>query len=147
LNAIIYQHKPLVVSPPEPVVDTSIAAPVPDFNFGSLDIEDVFLDYGNETSALFARLDLDKLIVRAEELNLPNQTVSLDLLQLNNTTSAIRLGKANDAKVVAARAEDISTEITENQLNAKGKNKIETENGWRIVIKKIELNNNNFSFS
>src|SRR5690606_30692331 len=76
-----------------PANDAGPATPAMDFNLGTVALDSIWLDYRNTVSALFARLDLGSLRMEADQIDLPNQRVTLDELQLDQTTAAIRIGK------------------------------------------------------
>jgi hypothetical protein len=133
IKANIYQRKPLV-EPEDVVADTATAAAAPpiDIDFGELNLKDINVDYGNDVSALYTKLNLGNFVVNADDLNMKDQIIRLDKIQLDNTTATIRLGKSPSAKTVEAQ-----TKQETEQANA----------GWRFLVKNIELNNNNFAFA
>ena len=133
IRANIYQRKPLV-EPAEITTDTVTAAPPPvvDIDFGEFNLSDIKIDYGNDVSAFYTNLDLGKLILNSDDIDMKQQVISLDKLQLDNTTAAIRLGKTESAKLVAEET--------------KQETKQQVKSGWRVLVKDIELNKNNLAF-
>lgn len=133
IRANIQQKKPLVI-PQEVAPDTSAvaAAPAIDFDFGSFNLSDIQLDYGNDVSALHTKLNLGALVVNSNDLDLKNETITLDEVKLDNTTASVRMGKTEQAKAVA--------EATQQQAAQ------QTKSGWRVLVKNLELNNNNIAF-
>lgn len=131
IRAKIYQHKPLVV-PVTVVADTAltIAAPPLDFDFGKLNLSDLNVDYGNDVSAFYTNLRLGKFSVNADDIDMQKQLVTLNKIQLDNTTVGIRMGKTVVVKKTVKRDTTL-----------------QTSSGWRIIVKKIELNNNNLAFA
>jgi hypothetical protein len=134
IRANIYQRKPLV-EPADIVLDTAAAAPPPtvDFDFGQFNLSDITLDYGNDVSALYTKLNLGKLVLDADDIDMQRQVIKLDKIQLDNTTAEIKMGKKETTKQVA---EEVKQE-TQQQANA----------GWRVFVKNIAINQNNFAFS
>jgi translocation and assembly module TamB len=133
IRANVYQKKPLV-EPAEITTDTAATAPPPDvdIDFGEFILSDIKVDYGNDVSAFYTNVALGQLILNADDIDMRRQVINLDKLQLDNTTAAIRLGKKEKAKLVTEEA--------------KQETKQQAESGWRILIKNINLNNNNLAF-
>ena len=133
LRARIYQHKPLVE--PQPLSEDMAEAtqPIPfSFEFEELNLKDIFLDYKNDVSAFYTNLNLGSLVIEADKIDLQNNTITLDELQLDKTTAAIRLGKKEAAKEVIKQAEQ------EVQSQA--------QNNWRFMVKRIRFNDNNIQY-
>ena len=133
IRANVYQKKPLVETA-EVTADTVTAAPPPlvDIDFGEFNLSDIKVDYGNDVSAFYTNVELGQLILNSDDIDMRRQVINLDKLQLDNTTAAIRLGKTESAKLVAEEA--------------KQETKQQAESGWRILIKSINLNNNNLAY-
>jgi translocation and assembly module TamB len=134
IRANVYQRKPLV-EPADVTTDTATAAPAPtiDVDFGEFNLSDINVDYGNDVSAFYTNVALGKLVLNSDDIDMKNQVISLDKAELDNTTASIRLGKTEGAKVVAEQAK----QETEQQAKS----------GWRILVKSIQLNNNNLAFA
>lgn len=133
LRAKIYQHKPLVQ--PQPLSQDMAEAAQPIafvFDFRELNLKNIFLDYKNDVSAFYTNLNLGSLVVEADQVDFQNKVITLDELQLNQTTAAIRLGKKETAKEVAKQAEQ---EVVS-----------QAQHDWRFVVSRIRLNNNNIRF-
>lgn len=133
IRANIYQKKPLV-EPAEVTEDTVTAAPPPaiDVDFGEFNLSDIKVDYGNDVSSFYTNIALGQLILNADDIDMKQQIIRLDKLQLDNTTAAIKLGKQENAKLVAEEA--------------KQETKQQAESGWRVLVKNINLNNNNLAY-
>lgn len=134
LRAKIYQHKPLVA--PESLAQdiaegSQPAAPI-NFDFRELNLKDIVLDYRNDVSAFYTNLNLGSLVVEGKDIDLKNNTITLDELLLSNTTASIKLGKKEAAKEVVKQVEQ------EVQSQA--------QNNWKFIVSKIRLNNNNIQF-
>lgn len=133
IHANIYQRKPLV-EPIEVIADTAEQAPPPefDFDFDEFNLENINVDYGNDVSAFYTKLNLGKFVLNADNVDMKKQSITLNEIQLDNTTAAIRLGKTEQAKIVAKEVEQEATK--------------QTKSGWVLIIKKINFNNNNLAF-
>ena len=134
IRANIQQKKPLI-EPKEIIEDTVAVAAAPsiDFDFGKFNLTDIQLDYGNDVSAMYTKLNLGALVLSSDDIDLKNQVIRLDEVRLDNTTASVRMGKTEHAKLVAEEAK----QETEQQ----------TKSGWRVVVKDIQLNNNNIAFA
>lgn len=169
IRANIYQHTPLVI-PDAPIVDSFEKAEpgTVDFSFDEFNLKDIKLDYGNDVSKMSTQLDLGKLTIGADKVDLQKQEIKLDEITLDNTTAAIRFGKLTEAAKGnpangtnttgnAARDNDgknpkgIATNGNGNNLTNAKENPNDTTiaeaNGWRLLVKSIRLNNNNLAFS
>lgn len=133
LNAKVYQSKPMVKEEPESKDMTDAKEAVPfQLNLKEALLQKIKLDYRNDVSSFYTSVDLDKLLVRPDRIDLEKRIIDLDELELNQTTAAIRLGKTQQAKVVEKE--------TEQEL------KSQAESGWQIFAASIRLNNNNILF-
>src|SRR5688500_14243563 len=133
ITARNYQSKPLVE--PEPVSkDLAEAKAPPAFAIGLEDInlKNINLDYGNNVSAFYTKLNLGELIAKVNKIDLANNNIDIEQVSLNNTVSAIRIGKQETVEVVA---KEIEQEV-----------KSEAQNNMRAVVNKIRLNNNDLQF-
>ncbi|NML22463.1 translocation/assembly module TamB [Pseudoflavitalea sp. G-6-1-2] len=133
LRANIAQRKPLLESEP-PEKDIADAQTPPAFNLDvkRVSLEDCYLNYGNDVSALYALLNLGNLNVDAEKLDLGKQRIELSKLQLLGTTAAIRLGKKPAAKIVKKEVKQEAEAIA--------------ESGWIFAVQNLDLANNNIKF-
>lgn len=133
LDAKIYQRKPLLK--PEPASeDIADAQTPPAFNIDvrRVQLENCSLDYGNDVSALYTNLRLGNLNVDAEKIDLAKQRIELSKLQLLQTTAALRLGKKEEAKVVAKEVKQEAEAIS--------------QSGWVFAVQDLDLSNNNIKF-
>ena len=101
-------------------------------NFGSVVLDNIDFDYGNETSAFYTNLNLGHLELKGELLDLQNRIIHFDKLKIDNTISAIRLDKKEAAKAVE---KEIEKEI-----------KVQQQNDWSFRINEVEFNNNTLRF-
>ncbi|MCW3119660.1 MAG: translocation/assembly module TamB, partial [Chitinophagaceae bacterium] len=120
-TAKVYQSKPLVK--PEPVAKDMADAKKPialQLNFKEVALEKINLDYRNDVSAFYVNLDLLKLLVHPDKLDLPNRLIDLNDFILQGTTASIRLGKTEQAKIVA---KETKQEV-----------KSQAESGWKVNV-------------
>lgn len=134
LRAKVYQSSPLVTAP-EPLAKDIADAKKPaamQLNLKRLLLDEIDLDYRNDISAMFSTLNLGKLELDFNKLDLFNKVIDLNSLELNKTVAAIRLGKKEAAKEV--------------KKEAKEELKSQAEAGWRVNVGSIRLNDNGLHF-
>ncbi|MES1214568.1 MAG: hypothetical protein ABUT20_03540, partial [Bacteroidota bacterium] len=132
-TAKVYQSKPLVKSEPLSKDMADAKDPVPfQLNFNELSLEKINLDYGNNVSAFFINLDLQKLLVHPDKFDLTNRIIDLNDFILQGTTAVIRLGKTQQAKVV--------------EKESKQEVKSQAESGWKFNIASLRLDSNHLQF-
>ncbi len=130
----IYQSKPLVAISDAPSKDLAEAKQpiVLNLTFKDITLQNIELDYRNDVSAFYNTIQLGSLEVDARKVDLPNRTIELDKLLLNNTTAAVRLGNKQEAQEVAKEVkQELASEAT---------------NDWRIKVATLQFNNNNIQF-
>ena len=131
--AVLKQTKPLVT--PEPVAKDVADATAPitmKLGFDKVNLDNIKIDYSNDVSAFYTALNLDALVLDGKTLDLENRVIHFDKLRIDNTTTAIRLGKTEAAKVVAKEA---AQEV-----------EAQAENAWVVKLDALEVNNNSFAF-
>ncbi len=127
------QNTPLIK--PEPISKDLAEAVVPTamkLNFGNIILDDVFLDYGNDVSAFFTQFTVGHLELDGKQLDLQNRIIHFDKLHLDNSLTAIKLGKK------------VTEELIEKEL--KQEIAAQKQNDWSFRIDEIRLNNNTFQF-
>jgi translocation and assembly module TamB len=128
-----YQHTPLVKPQTYAEDMARVGKPVPmDVQFGSFNLKNVDIDYGNDVSAFYTKLLLGDVLVENKDLDLTNRNIHLANLQMKNTNSAIRLGRQPGARVLAS---EVKKEV-----------KVQQQNGWTFSIDKTVLANNTISY-
>lgn len=131
--AVLKQSKPLAVSEPPAKDAADAAAPITmHLGFDKVNLDNISIDYANDVSAFYTKLNVDQLVLDGKDLDLQNRLVHFDKLKIDNTATAIRLGKTEAAKVVAKEAKQ------EVQAQA--------QNSWVVKVDAIEINNNSFAF-
>ena len=127
------QTKPLLTPQPLSKDLAEAATPSPmNLNVGVIDLTKVDIQYDNDVSALYSKINIGKLKVDGKLLDINNNRVYLDELNLSNTTAAIRLGNRQGAQVVK---EEVAQEVT-----------AEATAGWDFKVDRIRLDNNNIRF-
>jgi hypothetical protein len=99
------QVKPLVE--PKPLEQHISEATTPssmNLQLGTIVLEKVNIDYGNDVSALYAVADIGRLEAKQRSLDLPNNKIDLDNFTLNDSKLLARLGKTQQAKIVKQEA-------------------------------------------
>lgn len=128
-----YQHKPLAQPKPEAVVQANNTGPINlTLDVGKIALGDIDADYGNDVSAVKARLRLGALIAEPRKIDLKTLDIALKNLSLSNTDAAIALGATQQAHVV------------EEQVNKSAK--AQAENPWKISLEKVSFSNNHIRF-
>ena len=133
LVASIYQVKPL--AKPEPEIKDIVEAKQPNplqLAFKKVDLKNIKLDYRNDVSATYSNLDIGSLKVISNNIDLDNRSIDLENISLDNSTSSIRLGKKQEAKIVA---KEVKQEV-----------KSQVAAGWCISVASIDLDNNAIRF-
>ena len=133
LTARVYQMKPLAKSEPEAKDMIEATEPNPlHLAFDEVNLEKIKLDFRNDVSATYANVDLGELNVQSNNIDLDNRIIDLDNIELNKSTTSIRLGKKQEAEVVVKEV--------------KQETKSQVEAGWRIQVKSLDIADNNFQF-
>jgi len=133
LTARIYQVKPLVT--PEPEIKDIMEAHRPSalqLIFKEANLQNIKLDYRNDVSAVYTTVDLGAFVVKPNKIDLDNRVIDLQNISLENTITAIRIGKKEQAKAVVKEVEKEA--------------KVQVEAGWHIVASGVNIANNTFQF-
>ena len=99
---------------------------------GSIVLEKVKIDYGNDVSALYTVADIGRLETKQRSLDLPNNKVDLDNFILNDSKFIVRLGKTKEAQIV--------------KQEAKKEAVAQQQAGWGFIVSNLSLNNNTIQF-
>jgi hypothetical protein len=132
-NARMKQVKPIVEPKPlEQHVSEAATRSSMNLQLGSIVLEKVKIDYGNDVSALYAIADIGRLETKQKSLDLPNNKVDLENFTLNDSKLLARLGKTKQAQIVKQEAKKEA--IAQQQA------------GWRFLVSNVNLNNNTIQF-
>ena len=127
------QVKPLVEPKPlEQHISEATTPSLMNLQLGSIVLEKVKIDYGNDVSALYTVADIGRLETKQRSLDLPNNKVDLDNFILNDSKFTVRLGKTKEAKIVKQEAKK---EVVAQQ-----------QAGWGFIVGNLSLNNNTIQF-
>ncbi len=133
LVASIYQSKPLAIPEPEIKDQLEVSEPASlQFDFKKLGLEGIKIDYRNDVSATYSKMDIGFLNVIAKSFDLANKNINLEKISLQNTVASFHLGKKEEAKIVV--------------IEGKKEVKSQAEAGWRINAGLIELVNNSVQY-
>ena len=127
------QVKPLVEPKPlEQHISEATTPSLMNLQLGSIVLEKVKIDYGNDVSALYTVADIGRLETKQRSLDLPNNKVDLDNFILNDSKFIVRLGKTKAAQIVKQEAKK---EVVAQQ-----------QAGWGFIVGNLSLNNNTIQF-
>jgi hypothetical protein len=131
--ARMYQHKPLVEPKTEAeVTAANTGAPELALKLGKLSLKSIDFDYGNDVSAMTARVKLGELLAEPQNLDLPKLELAFKNLALRNTDAVIALGNTPEAHEV------------EEQVNAGAAAQV--SNPWKFSLEQLTLENNHIKF-
>jgi translocation and assembly module TamB len=133
LVARVYQARPLL-QPGQLAVKTPQTgkAVTPQLTLGELDLKKVSLDYRNDVSALYTKLDIGALLADPEKIDLSERIIDFTKIALENTTAVVRLGRKEAARELV---QDI-----------KEKADSSIEKGWRLLIASFVSKDNHLQF-
>ncbi|MBA2330248.1 MAG: translocation/assembly module TamB domain-containing protein, partial [Flavisolibacter sp.] len=127
------QVTPLVKPKPIQTKLAEAAAPIPlKLNFGNITLRNTKFNYANKISEFFTNLSFGHLTADAKRVDLENYLIDLNNLQLDNSRIAIRVGKEEEAKKLAA---EIGKEA-----------EAQSQNDWTFRVDRFQVNNNIFMF-
>ncbi len=101
---------------------------LPQFNLGFIHLKNSVLDYRNTVSAIYAGLQLGQLMTNVQRFDLDREIIQLKDLQLDSTSTAVRLGKTPVPASPKPQAAPPDT------------------SGWRILAGSLRINENQFQF-
>lgn len=135
LNAKIYQRKPVNVKPvtnenTPSITKTDPEARAMDLTLGTIDLSDINLDYKNDITAINTQIDLGKLLLQVDKIDIANQDLLFKSLELSDTKALLGLGK-----VAKQAIENTGEKITN-----------EAEKGWTVRLNDLSLKNNDIKF-
>ncbi|MEP6646112.1 MAG: translocation/assembly module TamB domain-containing protein [Saprospiraceae bacterium] len=103
---------------------------LPDVKMKEMDISDIHFDYGNSVTAMDSKLDLGKLHVEINNLDLPNQKIEIKQIAIGKTDVDISLGRIAQKAVKATTTEVVTT----------------LQKGWIVNLSKLELDTINLKY-
>jgi hypothetical protein len=120
---------------PAAAIDTATKPLDMDINLGTIDIAKIKVDY--RTNEMSTQVDLGKLLVEMDKIDLKSQKVKIKSIELNDTKAALALAKPKTvAKAVTQAFKKLDTLVT-----AAGSNK-----GWGLTLGKLIFANDDVKF-
>lgn len=129
VNARIIQTP---TGPPPP--DTATAPLNMDLNLGVIDVSKIKVDY--QSSEMNANVDLNKLLVDMDKIDLKKQKVGIKSIELNNTNAALSLAKPKTVqKAIVKAVKKLDTLVSSPQTSK-----------WVVTLGKVNFTNDNIKF-
>jgi translocation and assembly module TamB len=127
------QIKPLVEPKPlsEHIANT-VAPSSMNLQFGTIALEKIDLDYGNDVSAFYTNANIGEFKTKERSLDLTNNKIDLDNISLNGSKIAVRLGKTKQAQIV--------------RQEAKKEAEAQKQAGWNVMVSRLNLDGNSIQF-
>jgi len=129
LNVKVRQTK--AISKDAQVVDTVEVKPTiyPDFQFNELVLQNINADYVNTVNGTDAKVNLSKLLVQSNDLNIKDQKIDLKKVELSGISAVLALDNAGK-DVVETTAVEVKQEVE--------------SKGWQAKVSDIVINGVNF---
>ena len=127
------QIKPLVE--PKPLSEHISKATAPssmNLQFGTITLEKIDLDYGNDVSAFYTIANIGELKTKERTLDLTNNKIDLDNISLNGSKIAVRLGKTKQAQII--------------KQEVKKEAEVQKQAGWNVMVNRLNLDDNSIQF-
>jgi len=103
-----YQTKPLQTPEENTEVIKKIGLPNPlALALKKIDLSDIQLEYRNAVDALYTNIALGTLKGDVKSFDMDKQVILLNDLQLNNTSTTVRIGKRETAEVLTKKVEPV----------------------------------------
>lgn len=144
VNAKVIQHDISSAIKTASMPDTASSKPLNyDLKLGILDLSKIKVDYQNKTSALKTKVDLGKLLVELDSIDLKNQRVVIKNIELNDTKAAMATGRPATAANIKSTVKEASKKAVDKDTTTKTKAE---EKGWTVKLAKVAFANNNIKF-
>lgn len=113
VNAVVIQSKPAIKSDSKQkdMIEAS-QAPDLDLIIGAADLDRIKVKYRNDVSALDADVNIGRLNVESDKLDMKRQLIDLKNVNLDNSMFRITLGKKPQAKVVVKEVKEKADAVT-----------------------------------
>nr|WP_240315151.1 translocation/assembly module TamB domain-containing protein [Mucilaginibacter pineti] len=129
VNAVVIQSPS---GPPPP--DTATAPLNMDLKLGIIDISKIKVDY--RSPDMKANVDLNKLLVEMDKIDLKHQNIGIKNIELNDTKAGISLAKPKTVvKAIEKTAKKLDTLVASPQSSK-----------WRLSLGKVSFSNDNVKF-
>ncbi|SEA20992.1 Family of unknown function [Arachidicoccus rhizosphaerae] len=128
----------LALSESAPVADTATEPLNMTLSIGRVDMQKILMNY--RSLEMDAGLDLGRLLVRFDKIDLPRQNIALDEVLLDTTSAKVVMRSPKTVgKVVSETVKHIDTLITPTTAMA-------TALPWQFSVKKLTLTDNRIAF-
>jgi hypothetical protein len=115
-------------------VDTATKPLNMDLNLGIIDVSKIKVDY--RSSEMSANVNLNKLLVDMDKIDLKNQKVGIKSIELNDTKAALSLAKPKTVqKAVVKTIKKLDTLVSSPQTSK-----------WAVTMGKVSFTNDNIKF-
>ena len=134
VTAQVRQYKPLVILNPLPApVDTAAATPI-FLTLGKIELNKIGFNYNNEVTALKAALDLGKMNLVAESIDLQKVWMRLRQFELNDTKAAVYMGKTEP--------------VVKGKQSLQQPGQVDTAQAlpWKVELAELSLGNNSLQY-
>ncbi|MGI4750019.1 MAG: translocation/assembly module TamB domain-containing protein [Janthinobacterium lividum] len=143
VNAKVIQHN-VVSAVKKAVADTASSKPLNyNLKLGTLDLSKIKVDYLNESSALKTKIDLGKLLVELDSIDLKNQHVVIKNIELNQTKAALATGRPSTAANIKSTVKEASKKAVDKDTTQKT---AAEEKGWTVKLAKVAFAENDIQF-
>ncbi len=125
----------IIQTPVKAVIDTAITPINMSLNLGVIDISKIKVDY--RSNQMTTRIDLGKLLVEVEKIDLKNQKVALKTIELNDTQADLVFSKPESVKTTIVKAvKKLDTLVASPQSTRR----------WSATLGKLSFSNNNIRY-
>ncbi|MEX8549017.1 MAG: translocation/assembly module TamB domain-containing protein [Mucilaginibacter sp.] len=139
VNARVIQHQVAAAA-----TDTAASKPLNyDLKLGEIDLNRIKVDYQNEANALKTKVDLGKLLVDLDSIDLKNQRVVIRNIELNQTKAAMATGRPSTAATIKSTVKEASKKAVDKDTTTKT---AAEEKGWTVKLGKVAFANNDIQF-
>ncbi len=143
VNAKVTQHD-IASALKTAVADTAASKPLNyNLKLGTLDLSKIKVDYLNETSALKTKVDLGKLLVELDSIDLKNQRVVIKNIELNQTKATLGTGRPSTAANIKSTVKEASKKAVDKDTTTKT---AAEEKGWTVKLGKVAFAENDIQF-
>ncbi len=143
VNAKVIQHE-ILSAVKTASTDTASSKPLNyDLKLGEIDLNRIKVDYLNEASALKTKVDLGKLLVDLDSIDLKNQRVVIKNIELNQTKALLATGKPATAATIKSTVKEASKKAVDKDTTTKT---AAEEKGWTVKLGKVAFADNDIQY-
>jgi hypothetical protein len=134
VTAQVRQYKPLVILNPLPETPAAAAAIPVSLALGKITVQKIVFDYNNEVTAMTAALDLGKMNIVSESIDLQKMWMRLRQFELSDTRASVHIGRTGP--VVKGRQ----------SLQQPVQKDTAVVLPWRVDLAELSLGNNSIQY-